>query len=232
MAAARTRRKARRPASRRPAPTRRGGEATREHILATAERLIAEQGASVSIRQIGEAAGQGNKSAVAYHFGSRTDLVLAIARRHAPEIERRREAMLRALNRSDDLADWLSCLVKPITDHLASLGAPSWYARFLAHAVSDPALREVVFADALTSPSMQQAMEGATVRLPRLPADVFEARGFMTQHLIVHTCADRERALQSSKRALLPSWQATCDAMVDALIGLWRAPVRRASAPK
>jgi cytochrome P450 len=51
-------------------------------ILATTERLFAERGIhAVSNRQISEAAGQGNSAAVGYHFGTKADLVRAIARR-------------------------------------------------------------------------------------------------------------------------------------------------------
>jgi AcrR family transcriptional regulator len=55
------------------------GEATRELILLTAERLFAERGiAAVPLRDIGAAAGQRNNVAVQYHFGDRETLVLAV----------------------------------------------------------------------------------------------------------------------------------------------------------
>src|SRR5688572_15960034 len=113
---------------------------TREKIITAAERLFAEHGVGVSNRQIGEAAGQANNSVVAYHFGTRSELVLAIARRHSPDIERRREEALAQLGRSPGLREWLVCVVRPMTEHLDSLGVPGWYARFLAQAVTDPAL--------------------------------------------------------------------------------------------
>ena len=59
-----------------PAPTR----STRDLLLDTAERLYAERGlAQVSNRQIAEAAGQANNSVVAYHVGTKADLVAALA---------------------------------------------------------------------------------------------------------------------------------------------------------
>lgn len=203
------------------------GESTRSRLVAAAERLFAEQGAAVSTREIGKAAGQSNKSVVAYHFGTRDELVLAIARTHAPDIERRREAMMAAMPATSELADWLACIVKPITDHLASLGRPTWYARFLVCALADPRLRELVFDDAITSPSMRTMLHEVNRRLPALPPDVFEARGLMSQHLIVNTCADYERALQARTRAPWASWQAVCDTTVDALLGMWCAEVHR-----
>ena len=56
------------------------GDATRELILLTAERLFAERGIeAVPLRDIGLAAGQKNNVAVQYHFGDRENLVVAIA---------------------------------------------------------------------------------------------------------------------------------------------------------
>lgn len=70
-------------------------DATRELILATAERLFAEHGVfAVSNRQVSEAAGQGNNAAVGYHFGTKTDLVRAIARKHAEPVEQHRLRMV------------------------------------------------------------------------------------------------------------------------------------------
>ena len=70
---------------------------TQEAILTAAERLFAEHGVfAVSNRQVSEAAGQGNNAAVGYHFGTKTDLVRAIERRHREPIERLREDMARS----------------------------------------------------------------------------------------------------------------------------------------
>lgn len=209
-----------------------GGNGTRERLIATAERLFAEQGISVSNRQIGEAAGQANNSVVGYHFGTKSDLVLAILRRHAPQIERRRAEMLEEVAGSKDLAEWLACVVKPTTDHLESLGNPSWYARFLAQAATDPVLRQVVLDETLASPSMRDAVEGVMRRLPVLPPELHQERGDMTLHLVVHMLAERERALQDGARTPRATWDEAANGLVDALLGLWRAPVRGSTRAK
>ena len=70
-------------------------QATREAILTVAERMFAEHGViAVSNRQVSEAAGQGNNTAVGYHFGTKADLVRAIVRRHAAPIEELRREMV------------------------------------------------------------------------------------------------------------------------------------------
>jgi AcrR family transcriptional regulator len=201
------------------------GNETREFILATAERLFAEQGvAAVSNRQVSEAAGQANNFAVGYHFGTKADLVLAIVRRHAPAIEQRRAEMLVTIKGSSDLRDWVGCLVRPITDHLALLGSPSWYARFIAQVTTDPAFRQLVVDETVASASMQETIEGLTRCMPVLPEEVREERGDMSRQLIVHMCAERERALQAGTATPRATWEATAVGLLDALVGLWRAP--------
>lgn len=201
------------------------GNETREYILATAERLFAEHGvAAVSNRQISEAAGQANNSAVGYHFGTKHDLVLAIVRRHVPAIERRRDELLAQIRRSTDLRDWLACLVLPHTEHLASLGSPSWYARFVAQATTDPVLRGLVIGETIASASMHAVIDGLNRLMPILPEEVRDERGDMSRLLIVHTCAERERALHEGTATPRVTWDAAAVGLVDALVGLWQAP--------
>lgn len=89
------------------------GSATRGAILDVAERLFAEHGVfSVSNRHISQAAGQGNNAAVGYHFGTKTDLVRAIVRRHAGPTEALRETMLARLGDSPGLRELIDCLVR------------------------------------------------------------------------------------------------------------------------
>lgn len=202
------------------------GNDTREVILTVAERLFAEQGvAAVSNRQVSEAAGQGNNFAVGYHFGTKNDLVLAILRRHTPSIEHRRAEMLEKIKDSSHLRDWLACLVRPSTDHLASLGNPTWHARFIAQVMTDPALRQLVLDEAVAAPAMQEVVNGMWGLMPSLPPEVHAERGDMSRHLIVHMCAERERALHGGTATPRSSWDATAVGLVDALVGLWLAPV-------
>lgn len=208
-------------------------DVTREAIVAAAERLFAEQGvAAVSNRQVSEAAGQGNNSAVAYHFGAKADLVLAIVRRHEADIERRRARMLGELRASPELRDWLDCLVRPLTEHLDALGTPSWYARFLSQATTDPAFRQLVIDESVASASMGPIVEAMGRLLRDLPEEVREERSHMSRHLIVHACAERERALHAGEHTARASWEDTAVGLVDALAGLWLAPLTPTRRPR
>ncbi|MDA0565708.1 TetR family transcriptional regulator [Streptomonospora sp. S1-112] len=208
--------------------------ATRETLLDAAERLFAEHGlAQVSNRQISQEAGQGNNTAVSYHFGSKAGLVRAIVRRHAGEIERIRGAMVRrvlAAERSPGVRDWVACTVEPLARHLADLGIPSWYARFSAQAVSDPAGREAVAAEAMASPAIVRVGEELRRCLPDLPAEVRAERQEMARLLIVHTMAERERALAQGEHTPRDSWQRAAAGVTDALTGVWLAPVTEPAA--
>ncbi|NEE33546.1 helix-turn-helix transcriptional regulator, partial [Streptomyces sp. SID7982] len=84
--------------------------------MAAAERLFAEQGLSaVSNRQIAEAAGQGNVTAVSYHFGTRNDLVRALMTRHGEHVELIRARHVAAAASAPDVTTWVGCLVRPVT---------------------------------------------------------------------------------------------------------------------
>lgn len=208
----------------------RQAEGTRELIMATAERLFAEHGvAAVSSRQISEEAGQGNNAAVGYHFGSKTDLVLAIVRRHAEQIEPRRAKLVAALGPDAGVYDWVDCLVRPLTEHVAALSVPTWYARFSVQLNTDPALRESFTDEYLNSPSMQRVLEGLRPSLATLPRDVRDYRLLMIRHLIRTTCAERERTLPASARSTSADWDRTARLLIDAVAGLLLAPVTAAS---
>lgn len=200
--------------------------ATRELILTTAERLFAEHGVlAVSNRQISEAAGQGNNTAVGYHFGTKTDLVRAIVRKHADQLEQLR---LQALARADSFAglrDWVDCLVRPTTEYLSSLGNPSWFARFSAQIMTDPTLREIMIEEALAAPSLLRMVDGLNGYLADLPTAVRAERGDMARQLMVHMWAERERALADGTPTPRASWDDAATGLVDAIVGIWQAPV-------
>ncbi|MFE7275622.1 TetR/AcrR family transcriptional regulator [Streptomyces sp. NPDC057623] len=201
---------------------------TREAIMAAAERLYAEHGlAAVSNRQICEASGQGNVAAVGYHFGGKSGLVRAIMRGNAGTIELVRARMLDEMDAgpaAPEVRDWVACLVRPVTEHLDSLGVPSWHARFSALVMTDPVLRALVADEALVREPLRRALRGLGRCLDFLPAEVRAERGRMAGLLITHTCAEQERALADGTGARPPSWEATATALTDALTGLFLAP--------
>ena len=93
----------------------------------------------------------------------------AIEQKHRASIERLLESMVAKTGDSTELRDWVSCLVCSLTEHLAQLGNPTWYARFAAQALADPEYQKIVVKDALASPSLVRVVDGITRCLPGLP---------------------------------------------------------------
>ncbi|MEE4023415.1 TetR/AcrR family transcriptional regulator [Gordonia sp. PKS22-38] len=209
-------------------PTRqRKKEATQELILDTAERLFAENGIyTVSNRQIAEAAGQGNTAVVGYHFGSRTDLIRALVRRFHQGVEPLRQAQLEQISGSTDIRDWIDCQVRPITARFDELGSPTWFARFGAQLIADPEMRNVLLEESWNeSVSLHQSQEGLLKCLPFLPVQVQPERMDCAMFLIIHMCAQRERALADGIPLIRTTWSEMATGLVDALVGVWTAPV-------
>src|SRR5882757_11046342 len=199
-------------------------EATRSAILAAAERMFAERGFGVSARQIGEAAGQGNTACVGYHFGTKDDLVREIVRFHIPRIERLRSRILADVDGSTEVRDWVSSLIVPMTEYLHALGTPSWFARFHAQATTEPVLRGIVTQESQGSLPLVASLDGLHGCLPGLPVEVREERSAMARVLMLHTCAERERALAEGLPTARRSWVETAAGLVDVISALWLAP--------
>ena len=201
-------------------------QVTRDLILTVAERLFAEHGVlAVSNRQISEAAGQGNNTAVGYHFGTKAELIREIARRHSAPVEELRRRRLAEIGDSTDVRDWIGCLIRPFAEQLEAAGSPTWSARFRAQAMTEPSLRQILVEEIQSSPSLARVLEGLFRCLPDLPPEVFAERGDMARQLLVHMMAERERALAEGADTPRTSWRDAATGLTDALAGLWLAPV-------
>ncbi|MBM7440600.1 hypothetical protein JOC24_004025 [Streptomyces sp. HB132] len=115
--------------------------------------------------------------------------------------------------------------MRPTTEHLAAPGSPTWFARFCAQAMADPARQDIVTEESLACPPTLRTLEGLNRCLPDLPADVHIERAAMSRILILRTCAERERALAGSTSTPCGNWHDTATGLIDAVVGLWTAPV-------
>ncbi|GAA4968519.1 hypothetical protein GCM10023205_37110 [Yinghuangia aomiensis] len=103
----------------------RDGSTTRERLIAAAEQVFAEQGVEqASLVDIHKLAGQANKSALHYHFGSREDLLRAVLARHVARVSPVRRGYVDAMTaRQADgteptVAELLTALVQPLADQM------------------------------------------------------------------------------------------------------------------
>jgi AcrR family transcriptional regulator len=124
-----------------PAPRRRhsAGQATRELLMVTAERLIAINGVEgVTLREIQAAAGQSNSSVITYHFGSQAGLVRAVLEFRYRRINARRAELLqqaRDRGAPGDAREAVWIIVRPLIE---SIDAGEMFVPFLARVSANP----------------------------------------------------------------------------------------------
>src|SRR5947209_14121376 len=101
------------------------GDLTREKLVLVAERLFAERGIdAVSLREIGELAGQRNTAAIQYHFGGRDGLMRAIFDYRAHAIGARRNDLMEkavtstAPGERERLRQLVEALVLPLAEQV------------------------------------------------------------------------------------------------------------------
>jgi AcrR family transcriptional regulator len=116
------------PASRGAGPGR--PAAGRLRLLAAAEQLFATRGLGVPNREIVAAAGQNNRSAVTYHFGSRAGLVDAVCERHEIPIAQHRQHLIARLPGPGDRTtrQLVEAHIQPLAAEMTRW-APSYWAR-------------------------------------------------------------------------------------------------------
>jgi len=94
-------------------------EATRIRIMEAAEILFADRGIDgVALREIAAAAGQGNNTAVQYHFGSKEQLVYDIFDYRSQMFEPLRDEMLGKAERAGQIANPRTLLQVLVLPHL------------------------------------------------------------------------------------------------------------------
>lgn len=97
---------------------------TRELLLEHGALLFARHGvAGVTARQLHEAVGARNESALHYHFGGKEGLALAILRGHLEAVEGRRARLVAAIvadERPRDLRALVHALAAPMADDLGT----------------------------------------------------------------------------------------------------------------
>lgn len=101
-------------------------------LIEAAERLIAEEGPAVSLRQVVSAAGQRNSSAIRYHFGARAELIGAVVDARQSVFEPKRLRLLAELESAGEVTarGLIRALLEPVFEHQRG-EAPSHHARFM-----------------------------------------------------------------------------------------------------
>lgn len=196
------------------------GEATRQVIIAAAERLFAERGISaVPLRDIGIAAGQRNHAAVQYHFGDRDELVKAIMESRGAESEAQRVQVVTSLmmgNRTPTTSDVVDAFVRPLAIHIKP---NNHYLAFLSLLITGQGGYEGLNNRDIHAGASVLTLGTLLGRLVTdLPPAVLEERWSLARTSAVHALARYQSAQQ--KREHLP---AKIDVLIDDLVSFLSA---------
>lgn len=193
-------------------------------LLEAAERVMAERGLDVPLKDIALEAGQRNNSAVPYHFGSREGLIRAVIELRTAPQEARRVELLADLERSGGRAELgvlVGMLVRPACELPYAAGA-THYARFVEQVRNRPALADVEFA-VDRWPAAQIAASKLAQELGDLPVEVRRRRIETLIGVQFSMLADLERRWDGAGSPA-PSADVVDD-LVSMLVGMLSAPV-------
>jgi len=199
---------------------------TKEALVLTAERLFALHGLDgVSLRQICEAAGTRNNSAVQYHFGGKESLVQAILEYRIPAIAQRRRLLVAQVS-PDDLRSVIEAHLLPTVELAES--PDSYYATFLEQ-LQEYSLDEHPFT---RLPETLQTHHHDYIRsvqrlLDEIPEPIRTTRIMQAAAISVHASAERERRRHHG--TALPGFAVHMNNLFDGLEGFLRAPVSTAT---
>ena len=203
----------------------RDSTATKERLLREAERLFARLGLyQVTVREITEAAGQRNVSALNYHFGSREDVLSAILTRHGDPTDAARGEHLDAVGRDADTRELMAALVLPYGANLATPEGRD-YLRIVAQMTGQFAgwrdTRPGI------GPNLQEILSLLEERPPDLPIEIRRERLVAMIQLMTASMAERARASEDGDPLPLdePLFLAN---LTDVLVGVLEAPLRGA----
>lgn len=164
-------------------------------MLDAAEQIASESGlGAITLTAVQQAAGQANKSAASYHFGSRHGLLAAVIARRMGPIDEHRTRMLDTTD-PNDLPGLVGALVRPLAEATLLADNPR-YARFVAQAFLDPTLGEVALGhDAAQSLRRVQALLSDLLR-PELGEATTALRiAAATGHLVIALALVEGRSL-------------------------------------
>jgi AcrR family transcriptional regulator len=199
----------------------RDATATKAVILREAERLFARRGLyQVTVREILEAAGQRNVSAINYHFGSRDGVLNAILVRHGDPTDVARGELLAECGRDAPTRDLVAALVLPYAAHLATPAGRD-YLRIVAQlSASFSAWRDP---NPGTGPHLREILGVLEERPKGLPASVRRERVIELIMLMTIAMAERARVIEAGRRVELDDVAFRAN-LTDVLVGVLEAP--------
>ena len=172
---------------------------TREKLIDEAARAFAEHGVyGASLIDITRRAGQRNRGALHYHFGSRLGVLSAVLERHVDFLARREGELLEiALTKpDDDVKSVVEAIVRPATELAQSGWRGRCFLMILAELVEeDPAVLDPAVADALARTGGYAVYDLLAARMAPVTLEVRNERFALATAFILRAVADRARVL-------------------------------------
>ncbi len=202
---------------------------TRQRLIEAATRGFAENGVhAASLLEITRQAGQRNRGAVHYHFGSRTGMLVAVLEQHLDVLAtRERELLADARSQPDDhLVSVVRALTLPALE-LAELGGPGrCYLMILGELIEDdPETLEPGIVQALERLGGYEVYTLLEQRMPAMPDEIRAERLSVVTAFVLRAIADRSRAGDRSTpgRPQLPT-ESFAQNLIDMVVGMLSAP--------
>jgi len=175
------------------------GSATREKLVDEAARAFASDGVfTASLIEITRRAGQRNRGALHYHFGSRNGVICAVLERHVDFLAEREGELLEIALASpdDDVTSVVEAIVRPATE----LAESGWRGRcflvILAELIEeDPASLDPKVSEMLARTGGYAVYELLATRMADVSDEVRAERFALATAFILRAVADRARVL-------------------------------------
>jgi AcrR family transcriptional regulator len=175
------------------------GSRTREKLIDEAARAFAADGVfTASLIEITRRAGQRNRGALHYHFGSRNGVICAVLERHVDFLAKREGELLELALSSpdDDVTSVVEAIVRPATE----LAESGWRGRcflvILAELIEeDPASLDPDVSDMLARTGGYAVYDLLAARMADVNDEVRAERFALATAFILRAVADRARVI-------------------------------------
>jgi AcrR family transcriptional regulator len=181
---------------------------TREQLLDAAAHEFAEHGVwNASLIEVTRRAGQRNRAALRYHFGSREAVLCAVLERHVEFLAHREGELLAKARRTPD--DDVGAVVEAIVRPAAELAASGWRGRACLLIVAelageDPSRFSPELESVLARTGGNEVYALLAERMPAVPQEILDERCSLITSFILRAVADRERAKERTARPARP----------------------------
>lgn len=200
----------------------------RDAILNAAAVLMDDRGVdNVSLNEINRASGNRNRSAIAYHFGSRDAIVRELAARTMATVDAERNTLLDYLHSTRAQLterDVVEVIVVPLTRQLGTSEGRR-FLRLTGQLINHPRYNADARELLAVNSSIQRCVAHLAGALGHLPPALRFERGSQITGFLVRACADQARLTDTDQPPRLPLDPSAFTAnLIDMLLAMMHAP--------